>query len=561
MPDESWIAVDRAVDVVGRNGKTVVGRLEAGATVRTIGSNEHWYMIRLSDGSTGFVARTRARSVTGPPPIPPPIPEPVAVATPSPGPPPSPAAPPGQPPTQPPAAPPSGGGGNRRSWIIAAVVAVVVIAVVAAGAYFFLRDDTVVVAAGEVFLEPANDPGPDVFTTTLVVPDAPEIVNVAPVVATVTTAATTSTAVTTTSTSASGSATASGTKGPSGGGTALPAVSGSEPGLYGGTQDASRCDPDQMVAFLNSDPDKAQAWVLGINADPAFRWSGGSDLSVSEIPAFVAELTPVTLVADTRVTNNGYRDGAPTPRQAVLQAGTSVLVDPFGVPRTKCNCGNPLAPPVAQSTSVAYTGNTWNDFRPETTVVVQPAPAPMPNIKLVDVFTGELIERPIGTAGASDVPTGVIVSEPLVSSTAATTSTSLVAAPTTSTATTATTTTTTTPTTTTDPTTTTTAAPSVLTSGDFCTAFTEYSQIDEQYYDQYEDPESLPEYRAFVLAALTDLATIAPAPTRADWEWYRDAYRRDPGQFSGDITPEVEERFLRMIQYLETDCGLGVFGD
>ncbi|MGH3907098.1 MAG: DUF6777 domain-containing protein, partial [Pseudonocardiaceae bacterium] len=42
---------------------------------------------------------------------------------------------------------------------------------------------------------------------------------------------------------------------------------------------------------------------------------------------------------DTRVTNHGYRDGKATDRQAVLQAGTAVLVDEKGRPRVKCGCG------------------------------------------------------------------------------------------------------------------------------------------------------------------------------------------------------------------------------
>ena len=48
---------------------------------------------------------------------------------------------------------------------------------------------------------------------------------------------------------------------------------------------------------------------------------------------------------DTRVTNHGFNDGEATPFQSLLEAGTAVLVDNTGVPRVKCNCGNPLAEP------------------------------------------------------------------------------------------------------------------------------------------------------------------------------------------------------------------------
>ena len=407
----------------------------------------------------------------------------------------------------------------------------------ATGWYFFVRDDSLTLAEGEVFLEPANDPGPEVFTTELDVPDFADIINAAPVVATITTTITTTAAGETTTTA---------------GGASLPTVSGGEPGLYGGTQDASRCDPQQMARFLVDNPDKGRAWIQGINADPNFRWSGGDSLSVDDIPAFLAELTPITLVADTRVTNNGYRNGVPTPRQAVLQAGTSVLVDTFGVPRAKCNCGNPLAPPIAQTAAVTYTGNRWDNFQPETTVVVQPSPAPLPVITLVDVSTGELIDRPIGTTGTADVPTGITLSNPLVDPTViiATTSTTLAVASTT-----------TVTSSTTAATTTSTTAPSVLSSGDFCTAFVEYVAIDEEWSAQGTDYESLPGYREFLLGALTDLANLAPPAVEADWTWYRDEYARNPDAFLEDASPEIQERFFRMLEHLDTDCGLDIFDE
>ncbi len=532
MTDEFWIKTDEPLDVVDRAGKAVIGHLDAGVTHRAIGSNEYWIMIPLPDGTTGFVPRSKVRIVDRPPPEPPrPQPEPVVVAVAGAQLTPEPAAPPGQQPPQPP--PRRGRGG--RGWIIALVI---VLVAGAAGWYYFLRDDTLVLAEGEVFLEPANDPGPEAFTTVLDVPDTPEIINAAPVLAAITTTTTTTTGPTETAGTA--------------GGAALPTVSGGEPGLYGGTQDSSRCDPNQMAAFLTENPDKGKAWMQGVNADPNFRWSGGDSLSIDDIPAFLGELTPITLVADTRVTNNGYRDGVPTPRQAVLQAGTSVLVDTFGVPRAKCNCGNPLAPPIAQTAAVTYTGKQWDNFQPETTVVVQPSPNPLPVIELVDLFTGELIDRPVGTSGDADVATGITVSDPLVDPTViiATTSTTLAVASTT-TATTGTTAATTTSTT----------APSVLSSGDFCTAYFEYVEIDDGWTAQYDDPNTVPEYRTFLLGALNDLANLAPAPVNADWAWYRDEYARNAEFFLEDAGPEVEDRFARMLEHLDSECGLDIFDE
>lgn len=141
---------------------------------------------------------------------------------------------------------------------------------------------------------------------------------------------------------------------------------GTEPGLYGGTGDASRCDPASLVAFLGDNPDKAQAWAgaMGIEAD--------------EIPRYVDTLQPAVLLHDTRVTNHGFSDGRATPRQSVLQAGTAVLVDVTGVPRTRCACGNPLAPPEIEHDET-MTGPTWPDAG--TPQVVVPGPVqPIPGI-------------------------------------------------------------------------------------------------------------------------------------------------------------------------------------
>ena len=77
---------------------------------------------------------------------------------------------------------------------------------------------------------------------------------------------------------------------------------GSTPGLYGGTQNNQVCDAQQLVNFLAANPDKGAAWagVLGIRT--------------SDIPTYVATLTPLLLRADTRVDEprllERARDGA-----------------------------------------------------------------------------------------------------------------------------------------------------------------------------------------------------------------------------------------------------------
>ena len=164
-------------------------------------------------------------------------------------------------------------------------------------------------------------------------------------------------------------------------------VSGASVGLYGGTNDDSRCDVGQLVSFLGANPAKAQAWIGALNADPNLRWGTGT-LTVSDLPAYIESLTPLVLLSDTLVTNHGFIDGRATPFQAVLQAGTSVLVDRFGVPRARCMCGNPLIPPVAPPAEPTIVGDPWEGFDVTTVLIVQQT------VVVVTVF--EVVPYPAG---------------------------------------------------------------------------------------------------------------------------------------------------------------------
>jgi hypothetical protein len=128
--------------------------------------------------------------------------------------------------------------------------------------------------------------------------------------------------------------------------------------LFGGSGSQKVCDPEALIAFLMANPDKAAAWVAALNADPSLEWSGGQQLTVADIPAYVRELTATFLTQDTRVTNHGYVNGKATPRQSILQAGTAVLVDKAGIPRVRCACGNPLALP-HKVDNPHYVGECW----------------------------------------------------------------------------------------------------------------------------------------------------------------------------------------------------------
>ncbi|MCB0900412.1 MAG: hypothetical protein KDC40_16485, partial [Actinobacteria bacterium] len=166
-------------------------------------------------------------------------------------------------------------------------------------------------------------------------------------------------------------------------------VAGSAPGLYGGTRDAGSCDPDKLIAFLQAEPEKAAAWA------------GVHGIEPSAIATYVRSLTPVVLRRDTRVLNHGYRNGRATPRAAVLQAGTAVLVDRFGIPRVKCGCGNPLGDARPVTTRTTYAGTRWPGFDPASVVVVR-SDVEVDVFVLVDLRTGEAFRRPTGTKGDDD---------------------------------------------------------------------------------------------------------------------------------------------------------------
>ena len=107
------------------------------------------------------------------------------------------------------------------------------------------------------------------------------------------------------------------------------------PGLYGGTLDNSRCDAGAISAFLQVHADKAMAWarVQGID--------------VADVPSYIAQLKPVTLRSRLVVNSHGFSNGQPTDEPRALPAGTAILVDQAGTPRTLCYCGNPITADVS----------------------------------------------------------------------------------------------------------------------------------------------------------------------------------------------------------------------
>jgi hypothetical protein len=289
-------------------------------------------------------------------------------------------------PPMPPTPPPTGSGFSgqppqppRRKRHVGLIITAIVLTVAilggaTVGIVAFTHSSSSSASKGEIFLEEASSLGDNPFGT---LPG--------PAVAVSSTSTTTNLSTTTGGVVSSGQTVNAGTR-----------------GLYGGSLDSGRCDPEAQIAYLNQNRSIADAFVTALNRDQTLQWSGGNKVSRDQLPAYIRELTSVTLVRDTRVTNHGYRNGRATDIQSVLQAGTAVMVDRYGVPRVKCNCGNPLTPPVAVTVAPVYTGPQWPTFNPTNIVVVNQTTVVIDVFVITNLSGPGYIDR---TAGATGVDT------------------------------------------------------------------------------------------------------------------------------------------------------------
>jgi hypothetical protein len=169
---------------------------------------------------------------------------------------------------------------------------------------------------------------------------------------------------------------------------------GSTPGLYGGAQALSSCDVERQVRLLAEDGRKSRAFAQG------------ADIGRMSVPSFLRGLTPVVLRADIRMTGHGYRDGSATSFQALLQAGTGVMVDGHGMPRVRCVCGNPLGQAVPAQGGVVQRGHGWPGYRPDRVVVIRRVPQAVSSLVIVNIPDNTWLERRTGTHGDGDQPPG-----------------------------------------------------------------------------------------------------------------------------------------------------------
>ena len=166
-------------------------------------------------------------------------------------------------------------------------------------------------------------------------------------------------------------------------------VTGSTPGLYGGTRSEASCDVEQQVSLLSRDQGRTRAFAEA------------AGIPETNVSGWLRGLTPVVLRADTRVTNHGYRGGRANAFQSVLQSGTAVLVDQYGSPRVRCACGNPLRSPVSVQSGV-HQGEPWDGFDPEHVIVVRPNSTVVTSLVIVNAADSSWIERRTGSDGAED---------------------------------------------------------------------------------------------------------------------------------------------------------------
>ncbi|MFF8828682.1 DUF6777 domain-containing protein [Streptomyces sp. NPDC015131] len=185
------------------------------------------------------------------------------------------------------------------------------------------------------------------------------------------------------------------------------AVVGSAPGLYGGTRSVPSCDVERQIRLLTENDTLARAFARAAGIGPA------------AIAPWLRGLTTAELRADTRVTSHDYRDGGAEPHQAVLQAGTAVLVDPYGAPRVRCRSGSPLrtpvldrpsggdrgaggAAPAAGGAGAAVAAKPWAGHHPGRVVIVTPTEQVVTGLLIVDLRDNTWIERLMGGGGARD---------------------------------------------------------------------------------------------------------------------------------------------------------------
>ena len=163
-------------------------------------------------------------------------------------------------------------------------------------------------------------------------------------------------------------------------------ANGASPGLYGGVRGQSSCDIAGLVSSLRQ------------RANVAATWAANERVRPQDIGALVDTFTPALLRVDTRVTHYTATGHS----QAVVQAGTAVLVDRGGYPRVRCASGSALGRPRPVASHPRYVGTRWAGFSPAHMITVGPATAGAAFV-LLDVNTGAPFARIPGSSPVTDI--------------------------------------------------------------------------------------------------------------------------------------------------------------
>ena len=152
-------------------------------------------------------------------------------------------------------------------------------------------------------------------------------------------------------------------------------VPGSEPRLYGRVDRQAPCDLDGLIDHFDNRNELTEV-VAGV-----------LDVSALQLSSFLRSYVAVATTRDTFVVDHRLVDGAAVPSPAVLEAGTTVLIDDLGLPRLRCGSASPLTQPDAEDLvgDAEPVGEPWAGFDPSRLVVVVRAPEPLTRLDLAEL--------------------------------------------------------------------------------------------------------------------------------------------------------------------------------
>lgn len=156
------------------------------------------------------------------------------------------------------------------------------------------------------------------------------------------------------------------------------------PGIYGTGGEADACEASDLANLFVDEAEHTRDFAEIIGVDP------------EEMSSYIMGLTSTYLARDTWVTNYYLDDaGQLASYQSVMEAGTAVLVDSYGVPRVRCASGSPLQERNEDLADPRSGEPTWEDYNGKDVVSVAPGDE-LDELDYIDVNNGDLRKRPLG---------------------------------------------------------------------------------------------------------------------------------------------------------------------